>query len=306
MNGNRNIRILKPGQTLTAGGAQHPTASDLERTEFLDPVTIALSHARLQTLLPPGWRGTLPAEPAEGDPDRWRPDYSLFIDRVLQLHAGCVNWLDAWIVDLNARGNFGDPGRVALLFETLEQLLQAGANPWAMRHLIELASWEARLASEMGVFRQRCAAPSSPGRMLMTPNECAAWIRCRQRAMGSIFADQARMPRATSGFETLNPRGVLGCLGYEVGAAARSKGLHTSHRRDNLRDALCIDLSGLKNREAIAWWGPAGSEARANAIIRCIEFFLRLAAARTSGDWGRAIQDWEADLGWMRKELLRA
>jgi hypothetical protein len=306
LNGNRNITILKPGQALTAGDAQHPTASVLEQTEFLDPVTIALSHARLQTLLPSGWRGTLPSEPAEGDPDRWRPDYSSFIERVLQLHAGCVNWLDAWIVDLNARGNFSDPGRVALLFETLEQLLHAGANPWAMRHLIELASWEARLAAEMAVFRQWRAVCDSPGRVLMTPLECAAWISRRRGVRLSVFADPSRLTRAKAGFAALNPRGVLGSLGYEVGLGARKAGVHPSHRRDMLRDALCIDLRDPGRPQTSAWWGPAGTEARANSIERCIEMFVRLARARTSGDWDKAIDDWESDLRWLQVELMQA
>ena len=302
----RNISVMKPGHLQRVIGGSATNALKLQETEFLDPVTIAVTHAQLRALLPAGWRGTLPCKPDGMPSEKWRPDYSRFLETVVQLHAGCLSWLDQWLVNLRARAQFQSMDQVALLFELLEQLLHAGANPWSARHNLEFASWEARLAVELGTFRQGGFSAASPGRTIMSAAECAAWISARRGVRLSVFADPNRLTRAKAGFAALNPRGVLGSLGYEVGVGARKSGVHPSHRRDMLRDALCIDLRDPGRPQTSAWWGSAGTEARANSIVRCIEMFVRLARARTSGDWGKAIDDWESDLRWLRMELMQA
>jgi len=295
---------MRPGTPTQSAGASK-TGPAREDTEFLDPVEIALAHAELTALLPAGWRTTLPSKPHDVPNERWRPDYSNFLERVVQLHAGCISWLDQWMGKLSQRGGFRDMQQLALLFELLERLLHAGAHPWHQRHLIELASWEATLAHELGVFATSCRGAASPGRTLMSAAECQSWIAVRRRCPQSVFANANRLSGAQAGFAALNPRGVLSSLGYEVGLTARKGGVRASHRHDTLKDALCIDLSGLKNRNAAGWWGPAGSEARAEAITRCLELFIRLAGARTSGDWSQAIEDWASDADWLRRAAFK-
>ena len=276
---------------------------NLQDTEYLDPKTIAERDAALRQAIPSGWRGVLPVRPADVPADKWRPDYSRFLDTVLELRESALPILDKWVQNLRQRAGLRTFEDVAHILGLLEDLVWAGANPWSIRGMLDLAWWEARLQHELASDGFRTSHQIAPGKTLMSATECAQWISARTRVRESVFGDRGRLERSGSAFEALNPRGVLGSMGYEVGEGAIRKRITATHRRDSLKDALCIDLRTM--RSALDWWGPPGTESRARAIIRCIELFERLASARTHGDWTVAIEHWSSDHEWLEGWIAR-
>jgi hypothetical protein len=273
----------------------HPKLPD---TEYLDPKTIEARDAALRQAIPSGWRGVLPVRPADVPLEKWRPDYSRLLHTVLDLHVTSVSNLDRWVENVRRRASLRTFDDVANIVSLLEDLVWAGANPWEIRHALGYAWWEARLQHELTSDRFRAPQAAPAGKALMSAAECSAWIAGRAGVRTSVFADPGKLDRSRSAFESLNPRGVLGMMGYETGEAALRKRITASHRCDSLKDVLCVDLRTM--RASHDWWGLPGSESRARAIIRCIELFERLANARTHGDWNVAIEHWSSDREWLQ------
>lgn len=93
--------------------------------------------------------------------------------------------------------------------------------------------------------------------------------------------------------------GVLSELGYKVGRS----GLGPVERRRILRTAHAVTLIGSskETRSYIAEWGEPNSRQRADKIERCLSNFAEV-ARRRSADMSEAIEDWEDDLDWFRRE----
>ncbi|MFN9533251.1 MAG: hypothetical protein ACK59W_02175, partial [Pseudanabaena sp.] len=48
-------------------------------------------------------------------------------------------------------------------------------------------------------------------------------------------------------------------------------------------------------------WGEPNSAERLQKLSRSISMFARIAKGRTNGDFSKAIQDWESDLDYLKK-----
>jgi hypothetical protein len=96
-------------------------------------------------------------------------------------------------------------------------------------------------------------------------------------------------------------KGPLKRLGYEVGKT----GARTSVRQRALRKAFNLapaDLPGTYPHDYLADWGAAESSKRLEKIANSLASNCRTARKRST-DMSAAIDDWERDLDWLRREF---
>ena len=89
-----------------------------------------------------------------------------------------------------------------------------------------------------------------------------------------------------------NERSLLKLLGYTV-ANRRAETI----RRSALNACLVLPDAALPDDQR-NFWGGCATRRRARAIVWMIRLFIRLAEARTIGDWGAACQSWRSDVEW--------
>ncbi len=137
--------------------------------------------------------------------------------------------------------------------------------------------------------------------MILSTEDCLEWLEIRSAESSSQFSRGRTIQEIEKECAGLQPNGVLGRLGYKVGASAREQRITPTRRRNALKDAVCIRLDMIGGASP-QWWGMAGTQSRLDAIRRNIGLFKRLAEARVLGDWQPAIDDWAADLEWLDQE----
>ena len=269
-------------------------------TEFLDPDAVRVNLELMTPLVPAGLRGFVPHPPG-GEERTWRPDLESFLDKALQLPVR------------ERGGDFAGWGRktaakfrcsldsVAAIVDHCELLLQAGADPWDRRFDLDLAGWEVVLQGELAKGRDRHRSRGDAGRVIISSEGCSAWLEERAAQSTSTFSRGRTIQDIEEECAGLQPNGVLGRLGYKVGASAREQRITPTRRRNALKDAVCIRLDMIGGASP-QWWGMAGTQSRLDAIRRNITLFKRLAEARLFGDWQPAIDDWGADLEWLDQE----
>jgi hypothetical protein len=91
--------------------------------------------------------------------------------------------------------------------------------------------------------------------------------------------------------------GLLSFYGYKVGL----KGLPELERHKILDAVFTLPLLLVNNEAYLRGWGEPNSTERLQKLARSIAAFARNAKGRTNGDFGKAIQDWESDLIYLKK-----
>ena len=270
-------------------------------TEFLDPDAVRVNIELMTPLVPVGLQGLVPQPPPGPDDMTWRPDLGRFFDKALGLP--CIERggdFAGWGLKTAARFRCSLDS-VASIVDHCELLLQAGADPWGRRFDLDLAAWEVVLQWELSKDRDRHRSRGDVGKVIISTAGCSAWLQERASQSTSAFSRGWTVQEIEEECAGLKPNGVLGRLGYRVGASARDQMITPTRRQNALKDAFCIqlDMIGGANPQ---WWGMAGTQSRLDAIRRNINLFKRLAEARVLGDWQPAIDDWTADLEWMDSE----
>lgn len=269
-------------------------------TEFLDPDAVRVNIELMIPLIPVGLRGCLPKLP--DDEDRtWRPDLERFFDKALQLPfrergGDFAGW------GRKAARRFGcSLDSVAAIVDHCELLLQAGSDPWDRLSDLDLAGWEVVLQGDLAKDHDRLRSRGDAGRVIISTDDCSAWLEERSSQSTWACGRGRTIEEIEAECAGLKPNGVLGRLGYKVGASARKQMITPTRRRNALKDAFCIrlDMIGGANPQ---WWGMAGTQSRLDAIRRNIILFKRLAEPRVLGDWQPAIDDWTDDLEWLDQE----
>jgi hypothetical protein len=90
--------------------------------------------------------------------------------------------------------------------------------------------------------------------------------------------------------------GLLSFYGYKVGI----KGLPELERHKILDAVFTLPLLSVNSEAYLREWGEPNSVERLQKISRSIAAFARTAKGRTNGDFRKAIQDWEADLIYLK------
>lgn len=96
----------------------------------------------------------------------------------------------------------------------------------------------------------------------------------------------------------LYERGMLGCLGYQVGA---SSPLTAVQRARLLGQVFVMRLPPLNDLEYMASWGQPVTGPRLHKIAECLAAFVKNAKRRSGVSFHTAIAHWEADLVHMRR-----
>jgi hypothetical protein len=94
-----------------------------------------------------------------------------------------------------------------------------------------------------------------------------------------------------------NSEGLLRRYGYKVGL----NGLPESKRRQILDDIFLHSLPSMDNVSYLNEWGQIGTDKRLKKLAESIAAFTRNAKRRNKGDFDKAIQDWEADLAYLKR-----
>jgi hypothetical protein len=95
----------------------------------------------------------------------------------------------------------------------------------------------------------------------------------------------------------LNPEGLLRRYGYKVGL----NGLPENKRRQILDDIFLHSLPSMDNVSYLNEWGQPGTNKRLKKLAESLAAFTRNAKRRNTGDFDKAIQDWEADLAYLKR-----
>lgn len=96
----------------------------------------------------------------------------------------------------------------------------------------------------------------------------------------------------------LYEKGMLGCLGYQVGA---SSPLTAAQRARLLGQVFVMRLPPLNDLEYMASWGQPDTGPRLHKIAECLAAFVKNAKRRSGVSFHTAIAHWEADLVHMRR-----
>lgn len=92
-------------------------------------------------------------------------------------------------------------------------------------------------------------------------------------------------------------KGLLKHCGYEVG----ENGLPESQRRQILDSVFLERLPFVNGTAYLSEWGEPSTSRRLQKLANCIATFARNARRRNSGNLSQAIQDWEADLAYLKR-----
>jgi len=90
--------------------------------------------------------------------------------------------------------------------------------------------------------------------------------------------------------------GLLKRYGYRVGI----NGLPENQRRQILNNVFLNSLPSMENTSYLNEWGQPGSAKRLKKLTDSISAFTRNAKRRNIGSFDKAIQDWEADLAYLK------
>lgn len=96
----------------------------------------------------------------------------------------------------------------------------------------------------------------------------------------------------------LYEKGMLGCLGYQVGA---SSPLTAAQRARLLGQVFVMRLPPLNDLEYMASWGQPDTGPRLHKIAECLAAFVKNAKRRSGVSFHTAIAHWETDLVHMRR-----
>lgn len=92
--------------------------------------------------------------------------------------------------------------------------------------------------------------------------------------------------------------GLLKHMGYRVGVEGEAE----SRRRRILREIYTrTDLPNVVSLKYMQEWGSAKSNVRLEKLANCIAALCRNAKRNQSGNYSRAVDDWESDLKWLKK-----
>jgi hypothetical protein len=97
--------------------------------------------------------------------------------------------------------------------------------------------------------------------------------------------------------DTFPPEGLLRRYGYKVGLS----GLPESKRRQILDDIFLHSLPSMDNVSYLNEWGQPDTDKRLKKLAESLAAFTRNARRRNTGDFDKAIQDWEADLAYLKR-----
>ena len=90
--------------------------------------------------------------------------------------------------------------------------------------------------------------------------------------------------------------GLLKLYGYKVGVNSLPK----NQRRQILDDVFLHSLPSIDNVSYLNEWGQPGTAKRLKKLAESIAAFTRNAKRRNAGVFAKAIQDWEADLAYLK------
>ncbi|MBM0741297.1 hypothetical protein JOY44_06635 [Phormidium sp. CLA17] len=127
--------------------------------------------------------------------------------------------------------------------------------------------------------------------------------RITQRLTQLHSTQFVRTTTATFGSQDLSSdvfrysEGLLSHCGYEVGA----NGLPESQRRQILDSVFLERLPFVNDTAYLGEWGEPGTSQRLQKSANCIAAFARNARRRNSGNLSNAIQEWEADLAYLKQ-----
>jgi hypothetical protein len=106
-------------------------------------------------------------------------------------------------------------------------------------------------------------------------------------------------PGGTGDLEVEGPvTGVLRFLGYHVGTT----GLAETERREILDSVYQGELPPVNSAEYMNEWGHPGTAARLQKLAESLAAFARNAKRRRTTDLSTAIDAWEADLEYLKRE----
>lgn len=110
----------------------------------------------------------------------------------------------------------------------------------------------------------------------------------------TVFQSNASASKVDKSFEQV---GMLSFFGYKVG----EEGVVTSERR-NILDKLFVEraLPQLNSHEYVKEWGLPRTATRLRKMAESLAAFCRNAKRRTSAQMSKSIDDWEADLAWLK------
>lgn len=103
---------------------------------------------------------------------------------------------------------------------------------------------------------------------------------------------QQNLPR-----DIFKPEGMLKLYGYKVGL----NGLPENQRRQILDDVFLHSLPSIDDVSYLGEWGQPGTAKRLRKLAESIAAFTRNAKRRNSGNFNKAIQNWEADLAYSKR-----
>lgn len=90
---------------------------------------------------------------------------------------------------------------------------------------------------------------------------------------------------------------MLKHCGYKVGAS----GLPESQRRQILDSIFLHSLSFIDDITYLSEWGEPNTDQRLKKLVESIVAFTRNAKRRNGNSFSKAIQDWEADLAYLKR-----
>jgi hypothetical protein len=91
--------------------------------------------------------------------------------------------------------------------------------------------------------------------------------------------------------------GMLKLCGYKVGL----NGLPENQRRQILDNVFLHFLPSIDDVSYLGEWGQPGTAKRLRKLAESIAAFTRNAKRRNSGNFNKAIQNWEADLAYLKR-----
>lgn len=97
--------------------------------------------------------------------------------------------------------------------------------------------------------------------------------------------------------------GVLGFMGYRVGARAADDGVTPQKRRAVLEDVYLHALPPMQSAEYMVAWGRPKTATRLKKIANAIAANTCLRKRRDGAKFAVAIKDWEADLAYLKRSF---
>jgi len=92
--------------------------------------------------------------------------------------------------------------------------------------------------------------------------------------------------------------GLLGFVGYRVGR----NGSAESERREILDAVYCEELPPVNSAEYMTEWGRPRTALRLQKLAESVAAFTRNAKRNRTVDLSQAVDDWDADLDYLRQE----